>query len=80
MVDKVTLEQRFEGVADRDSNRGVVEPAVVTLTRKEPAGMAGQTHRPNTRQADKAIPLGAQMALGLGWTSAKPRPILPSAM
>jgi hypothetical protein len=56
-----------------------IEPAVVTLTRKAPAKMAGQTQDPKSRQAADDIPVGAHMAVALGLIVAKCSPSFPVA-
>jgi len=54
------------------------EPAVVRLTRKAPARIAGHTRRPSTKNAAMAIPVGGQTAVALTWTNARRRPALPA--
>src|SRR6185295_5835266 len=43
------------------------DPAVVTLTRKAPARMAGQVRRPKSRKATRLIPVGGHPVVALSW-------------
>jgi hypothetical protein len=54
------------------------DPAVVTLTRKAPTRIAGQTRKPNSSAAASAIPVGGQTALALAWIDASARPSFPA--
>jgi len=52
------------------------EPAVVRLARKAPANIAGHTRTPKIRYAARAMPVGGQTAVALGFTNANRRPSL----
>jgi len=55
------------------------EPAVVRLTRKAPARMAGQTRYPSRRKAARAMPVQGHTALALALTNASFSPSFPAA-
>jgi hypothetical protein len=55
-----------------------IDPAVVTLTRKAPAKMAGQMENPRIRKRATAIPAGSHTGEALTCTEAKPRLSLPA--
>src|SRR5262249_2247210 len=54
------------------------DPAVVKLTRKDPAKIAGQLEVPNSSRSAMAIPAGAHTGDALTWTEAKRSPIIPA--
>src|SRR5262249_37109846 len=56
-----------------------IEPVVVTLTRKAPMKMAGQTRGPSSRKDANAIPVGGHTGDTLAVTTARGRPSLPAA-
>ena len=55
-----------------------IEPVVVTFTRNAPTMTPGQTRYPNIKVAARAMPVGAQTAVALGFTKASSKPSLPA--
>jgi hypothetical protein len=61
-------------------NEVIRVPEVVMLTKNAPKKIAGITRYPNRSNVAKAIPVGAQIAVALGFTDAKRSPNFPDAI